>query len=185
MRGSLSDDTESNFRVVRMSDVQARDVVRFRDLLRGIAGALPDSLTINRGLYQLIRAKPDRVGSIGLRLQHWADATPDHSALVFEGRSWTYAEFNAWANRIADVLRQSGVRSGDAVAILLDNRPESLVCAAAAVKLGAIAAMINHNQRGEVLAHSLRLTRAKVIISSVDQAFNSVTSGVEGFAKDR
>ncbi|TJY56673.1 long-chain-acyl-CoA synthetase [Sinimarinibacterium sp. CAU 1509] len=153
-----------------MSDVQARDVVRFRDLVRGIAGALPDSWTINRGLYQLLRAKPDRVGSIGLRLQHWADATPDQPALVFEGRSWTYAEFNAWANRVAEVLRRSGVGAGDAVAILLDNRPESLVCAAAVVKLGAIAAMINHNQRGEVLAHSLRLTGAKVVVSSAEGA---------------
>lgn len=151
-----------------MSDVRTQDVVRFRDLLKGIAGSLPDTVTINRGLYQLIRAKPDRVGSIGLRLQHWADTTPDHPALVFEGRSWTYAEFNAWANRIADVLSRGGVRGGDSVAILLDNRPETLVCAAAVVKLGAIAAMINHNQRGEVLAHSLRLTAAKVLISSAD-----------------
>jgi acyl-CoA synthetase (AMP-forming)/AMP-acid ligase II len=160
-----------------MSDVRTRDVVRFRDLLKGIAGSLPDTLTINRGLYQLIRAKPDRVGSIGLRLQHWADATPDHPALLFEGRSWTYAEFNAWANRIADVLSRNGVRDGDSVAILLDNRPETLVCAAAVVKLGAIAAMINHNQRGEVLAHSLRLTAAKVLISSADGAAAVVGTG--------
>ena len=40
-----------------------------------------------------------------------------------------------------------------------------LVCTAAAVKLGAIAGMLNYNQRDEVLSHSLGLINPKVIVT--------------------
>ncbi|MFP5306822.1 MAG: long-chain-acyl-CoA synthetase [Gammaproteobacteria bacterium] len=144
---------------------RSADVIRARDLFRGALRALPDTLTINRGLINLLRLSPDRQGSIGQVLERRAREQPDHPALRFEGRTWSYAEFNAWANRIAGVLRQQGVRHGDGVAILMENRAEVLACVAGTVKLGAIAGMLNHQQRGEALAHSLRLTRARVLIA--------------------
>ena len=143
---------------------QNPNLVGFGDLLRGALSTLPDTLTVNRGLFNLVTQKPDSLNSIGLALQRHAERRPDAPALIFEGRRWSYAEFNAWANRIAAVLKAQGVHSGDAVAILMENRPEVLACVAATVKLGAIAGMLNHQQRGEVLAHSLRLTQAKAII---------------------
>ncbi|MES0873746.1 long-chain-acyl-CoA synthetase [Sinimarinibacterium thermocellulolyticum] len=147
-----------------MSSSPTADVIRFRDLVRGAVHSLPDALTVNRGLFNLIWLKPDHRHSIGRVLEKLAASQPRHPALRFEERVWTYSEFNAWANRIASMLRQQGVRAGDSVAILMENRPEVLACVAATVKLGAIAGMINHQQRGEVLAHSLALTRARVII---------------------
>ncbi len=141
------------------------DVVRARDLLRGIVATLPDTVTVNRGLLNLLRLSPDKEQSIGRLLERLAVTQPGHIALRCGTRSWTYAEFNAWANRIAAVLRARGVGHGDGVAILMDNRAEVLACVAATVKLGAIAGMLNPQQRGEVLAHSLRLTRARVLIA--------------------
>src|SRR3546814_4861801 len=82
----------------------------------------------------------------------------------FEAQTWTYAEFNAWANRIAYALSARGVERGDAVALLFENRPEALACALAIVKLGAIAAMLNPQQRGELLGHSIGLVKARAII---------------------
>lgn len=158
-----------------------RDVVRMRDIAKGAVEAFPDLARVARGLFELVRAKPDRIDSIGLRLQRIAASAPDRTALIFEGRRWTYAEFNVWANRVADVLRQCGVARGDRVAMLFDNRPEALVCAAAAIKLGAVAAMLNHHQRGEVLAHSIRLTGARVLISADIAAGEEVLADT-GFA---
>ena len=34
------------------------------------------------------------------------------------------------------------------------------------IKLGAVAAMLNHNQRGEVLSHSIKLVKAKLLVVS-------------------
>ena len=53
-------------------------------------------------------------------------------------------------------FRAQGIGTGDG-RHLLENSPEVLVCVAAIAKLGGIAAMLNHNQRGEVLEHSFTL----------------------------
>ena len=143
---------------------QNSDTIRFSDLARGLLKTLPDALTAKRGLIKLALLRPETMESIGLHLERLARKHPRRTALLFEERRWSYAEFNGWANRIAHVLRARGVVSGDSVAILMENRPEVLACVAGVVKLGAIAGMLNHNQRGEVLGHSLRLTGARVMI---------------------
>ncbi|WP_020649707.1 long-chain-acyl-CoA synthetase [Solimonas variicoloris] len=140
------------------------DRVRLRDLLRGVASTLPDFAITQRGLWNLIRFKPDTPLSIGLRYEQLAASTPAQIALRFEDRAWTYAELNAWANRIAHTLAARGVTRGQAVALLFENRAEALACALAVVKLGAIAAMLNPQQRGEVLAHSIGLVDARAIV---------------------
>jgi acyl-CoA synthetase (AMP-forming)/AMP-acid ligase II len=142
----------------------SKDTITLRDIARGVLRTLPDAFTVNKGLLNLLLAKPDKVGSIGLLVEQHALRSPQHPALLFEERQWTYAEFNAWANRIAAALRAQGVKPGDAVGVLMENRPEVLACVTAIVKLGAIAGMLNHHQRAEVLAHSIKLTQAKVII---------------------
>ncbi len=143
---------------------QNRDLIGAAALLRGVVQTLPDTFAVNRGLFNLLTAKPDKLHSIGMLIQRHAERTPQATALMFEEQRWSYAEFNGWANRIARVLKNLGVKQGDAVAILMENRAEVLACVAAVVKLGAIAGMVNHQQRGEVLAHSLRLTKARVIV---------------------
>ncbi|MGQ0621060.1 MAG: long-chain-acyl-CoA synthetase [Panacagrimonas sp.] len=140
------------------------DTIRLRDFARGLLKTLPDVLKAQRGLFNLATTQPLSMDSIGMQLERLARRHPRRPALVFEDRRWTYAEFNGWANRIAHLLRGRGVVAGDAVAILMENRPEVLACVAGVVKLGAIAGMLNHNQRGEVLAHSLKLTAARVVI---------------------
>ena len=40
---------------------------------------------------------------------------PDHEAIVFGGRTWTYAQFWDEACRVAGSLRSLGVRKGDKV----------------------------------------------------------------------
>jgi acyl-CoA synthetase (AMP-forming)/AMP-acid ligase II len=132
-------------------------------LLQGLKD-LPSAPRALTGLVQLARLKPEQPGSIGQVLQTWARERPQATALRFEDEAWTYAQFNAWANRIAHVLRQEGVVAGDAVAILMENRPLVLACVAATVKLGAVAAMLNPQQRGDMLAYSLRLTRPKLAL---------------------
>lgn len=140
------------------------DRIRLRDIARAALQTLPELPTVVRGLVRLATLKPDQQASIGALIEGHARERPQALALTFEGRRWTYAEFNAAANRIAHVLKAQGVGPGDAVAVLMENRAEVLVTVAAVVKLGAIAGMLNHQQRGDVLAHSLRLTRALTVV---------------------
>lgn len=137
--------------------------IRLGTLLQGVRQLVLNDLSHTlKGLVRLILTKPDRIGSIGKTLADQAARYPDRPALAFEGRRWTYRELNEWANRCAWALDAAGIRSGDAVGILLDNRPEVLVFVLGIVKLGAVATLINNQQRGDALAHSLRITRPRL-----------------------
>ncbi|MBL6750461.1 MAG: long-chain-acyl-CoA synthetase [Nevskia sp.] len=144
------------------------DRVRLRDVLRGFLRTLPDSGIIARGFRGLGALAPDRAASIGLALEDTAARFPGNPALRFEGRTWTYAEFNAWANRCAAVLRGQGLRAGDSVAILMENRPELLACVAGTVKLGTAATLLNTQQRGAALTHSIGLTRPRMLVAGAE-----------------
>jgi len=70
-----------------------------------------------------------------------ARLTPDKTALVYvpTGERFTYAEMDARAVRMAQFWRESlGLRKGDRVALLADNRPEILDAFFAAPKSGVI-----------------------------------------------
>lgn len=117
-----------------------------------------------KGLIGLLRLRPTRLGSIGQTFAQQAARHPDRPAVVCGNRRWTYAEFNAWANRCAHALQAAGVRQGDSVGVLLDNRAEVLAWVLGTVKLGAVATLLNNQQRGEVLAHSLRLSHPALVV---------------------
>jgi len=148
-----------------MSDT---DRIRLRDIVHAAIKGLPDTPSVMRGLWNLATIKPDKKLSIGLVIERHAAATPHATALVFEDRRWSYAAFNAWANRIAGSLAAAGVKPGDSVAILMENRAETLACVTAVLKLGAAAGMLNHQQRGEVLAHSIGLIAPRLIITGAE-----------------
>src|SRR2546430_158813 len=78
------------------------------------------------------------------------------------------APANATANRYAAVLAARGVGRGDVVGVMLRNSPNAVLMMLAVVKCGAIAGMLNYHQRGEVLAHSLGLLDAKVLVAEAD-----------------
>ncbi|OQQ24943.1 long-chain-acyl-CoA synthetase [Prescottella equi] len=132
--------------------------------------------SLARGALGLTR-KPDARESIGRVFQDLARRQPDRPFIRFDGASISYRQANERVNRYADVLVQQGVERGDVVGILMKNRPETLLLALAAVKLGAVAGMLNHNQRGEVLAHSLSLLDSRVLVvgEECDEAISSLS----------
>lgn len=132
--------------------------------------------SLARGALGLTR-KPDARESIGRVFQDLARRQPDRPFIRFDGASISYRQANERVNRYADVLVQQGVERGDVVGILMKNRPETLLLTLAAVKLGAVAGMLNHNQRGEVLAHSLSLLDSRVLVvgEECDEAISSLS----------
>jgi len=153
--------------------------VTLHDLLRGALGGARSTPKLARGLLTLALLKPTSKKSIGLLLQQWAAKTPDTVALKFDDQLWTYAQLNAWVNRVAHALQAEGITRGDTVAVLVENRPLALVAMLATVKLGAVAAMLNHQQRGDVLAHSLALTKPRLALvgNECRDAWRSIPDG--------
>jgi long-chain acyl-CoA synthetase len=60
---------------------------------------------------------------VGMAGSVWADIQPDIVEIYDpSGRTRTFGEVNAYANRIARLLRGAGLQIGDAVALLCSNR---------------------------------------------------------------
>ncbi|WP_264992934.1 non-ribosomal peptide synthetase, partial [Mycobacterium montefiorense] len=66
-----------------------------------------------------------------------ATRTPDAVAITFEGRSMTYRELEAAANRAAHLLADRGAGPGQSVALLFSRSAEAIVAILAILKTGA------------------------------------------------
>lgn len=150
--------------------------VGVRDLLSGIAEMRHDLPSIARSLPSLADHRRTRKMTIGKRFQQVAATHAERPFLRFDGESISYAEANRTVNRYAALLTARGVGAGDVVAICSQNKPGIVLAMLATVKLGATAGMLNHNQRGEVLTHSLGLLEATILLVDPDvcDAFDSV-----------
>ncbi|MDR3655616.1 MAG: long-chain-acyl-CoA synthetase FadD6 [Mycobacterium sp.] len=153
-----------------MSDHErgARTAVGLTDIAARVPGLLADMPVMVRGALTGLLAQPKSKKSIGTVFQERAARYGDRVFLRFGDQELTYRDANATANRYAAVLAARGVGSGDVVGIMLRNSPNAVLTMLAAVKCGAVAGMINYHQRGEVLAHSLGLLDAKVLIAETD-----------------
>ncbi|NLE80957.1 MAG: long-chain-acyl-CoA synthetase [Rhodococcus sp.] len=141
----------------------APSTIGILDLVRKIPAVVPELSIMANGAKGLLR-KPDAKESIGQVFQRAVKANPKRAFIRFEGESISYEEANERVNRYAHALEDFGVTRGDVVGILAKNTPETLLLALATVKLGAAAGMLNYNQRGEVLAHSIALLESRVVV---------------------
>ncbi|MFW0792577.1 long-chain-acyl-CoA synthetase [Gordonia sp. CPCC 205515] len=153
-----------------MASSEAHSAVGLTDLIRGVVKMAPHAPNMIKHLPGLIHRPPEAQRTIGSIFAKHADAHPDRPFIRFEGRSMTYGEVNRRVNRYAAVLTECGVGRDDVVAILAKNNPTDLMAILATVKLGATAGMLNYNQRGKVLAHSVSLLDATVLVYDPDCA---------------
>src|SRR5215475_6436695 len=70
-------------------------------------------------------------------------ARRDHVAVVFGDETRTHRELHERAARLASVLATDGVKPGDRVALLLQNRIEFVEALLACHRLGAVVVPIN------------------------------------------
>lgn len=134
----------------------ARDTLDWLDIGRGLLTLAGKARPLARTVATLVRHRDSSRISLGLALEHTARAHPDAIAVKHERGILTYRALNQWANRIAHHLMRRGLRHGDAVAVLMENRPALLAVIAAVAKVGGISALINTNLRRQPLVHSFR-----------------------------
>jgi fatty-acyl-CoA synthase len=156
-----------------------RSSVGLLDIASQVPGLIMDMPTILRGVITGFGARPTGKTSIGKVFQERAEQHADRLFLKFDDREITYREANETVNRYAAVLAARGVGHGDVVGIMLRNSPDPVLLMLAVVKCGAISGMLNYNQRGDVLAHSLGLLSAKVVIADPDFVDPIKESGAE------
>ncbi|MDQ3652128.1 MAG: long-chain-fatty-acid--CoA ligase [Acidobacteriota bacterium] len=99
-------------------------------------------------------------------LKQRVEARSDETFLFSEedGRSWTYAEFDAAVNRAARLLLSHGIRQGDVVSLLLRNSAEYIIAYFACFQTGAIAGPVNSLLKPLEMAYIIADSDAKVLL---------------------
>ena len=86
------------------------------------------------------------------------------------GRAQTFAEVNSTVNRLAHGMARFGVKRHDHVCILLPNCLEFVYTWFALCKLGAVEVAVSDAYKGSFLAHPLKLSQSRILISTATLA---------------
>ncbi len=104
-------------------------------------------------------------------LDRFAAERPDKIHLIFEdGEAWSFAEVRRRTIAKAVGLQLLGVRRGHRVALWLPNGRDALIAFYAINYLGAVFVPFNTAYRGNLLAHVIANSGAKILITHPDLA---------------
>ncbi|MPZ60610.1 MAG: AMP-binding protein [Propionibacteriales bacterium] len=94
---------------------------------------------------------------------------PDRTLLTFlePERTFTAEALYEAARRCAGTLQDAGVRPGDRVALLVDNRPEFMVLWLGCAVAGAVSVPLNTALRGDILSYMLAQTEPVLVATEV------------------
>lgn len=97
-------------------------------------------------------------------LENSVDAFGDNLAFIEDKRQWTYNDFEAYANQVANWAIEQGCAPGDTVAIFVRNRLEYVALWFGLSKVGVLPALLNFQLQAQALAHCLKISEAKLMI---------------------
>jgi len=97
-------------------------------------------------------------------LEASVDRYPNHTALIFEGRSWTYTEWLGRVRRFAQALSDMGIRPGDRVAFYVSTSEHSVTTYFACQMLGAAAVPLNFRLSAGEAAYILQDSGARIFV---------------------
>lgn len=118
-------------------------------------------------------------------LRRSAARTPDVTALRFEGRSWTYAEFDDAVTRVAAHLAGFGLEPGERVAAYGTNSDAYAIGFLACARAGLIHVPVNYALKGEELTYLVANSgaRAALVDPALCGAFDAVRPALPAVAR--
>jgi fatty-acyl-CoA synthase len=137
-------------------------------LLHGLLDRVNRDALMVSALFRTFRkvglVRPDSPVTFADRFEAQVEEGPERVALVQGDRSLRYHEVDAEANRFAHWAQSIGIARGGVVALLIGNRPELVIAQIGLAKIGAVSALINHNLRGNALAHCISVAESVCVI---------------------
>lgn len=89
---------------------------------------------------------------------------PDHEAVTFEDRRYSYEKLTERVGRLASALERDGVKPGDRIGVIATNTPEVIEAFFAAFQLGAGVVPINYRAKPDELEFMLCDSEVKTLI---------------------
>ena len=115
-------------------------------------------------LPKLVGYKPGSTDTVAEMLEKQVAAKRNAPAVLYEDRKLSYGELDEQANRVSHWASEMGLRRGDVVALLMENRPEYLTTWLGLAKIGVTSALINTNLAGRGLRHALATSGARHLV---------------------
>ncbi len=97
-------------------------------------------------------------------LSRAASRLPDKVGVIDGDRTFSFAQLDEHASKLAAALSNRGVSKGDRVAILAPNCAEFVIAFFGVLKAGAVATTVNTGYREREIAHQLRDSGARILI---------------------
>ena len=102
-------------------------------------------------------------------LDRRAEQYPDRVMMSIDGADVTFEQMRRRSCAAANMLTDLGVGRGDCVALFTATCPEWVYFWLGAARIGAVSAAVNAANKGDFLLHTLRLSRAKVILTDAER----------------
>jgi putative long chain acyl-CoA synthase len=167
---SALDDMKDGFELVRDAGSGVASSLR-----AGVERLTRSTLTLSESLRwqvarlaTLERIRPETRISFGLALAKKARSEPDGAWFIYDGRGQSYAEANRRVDDVVKGLIACGVRPGQHVGVLMNNRPSYLSLVTALSRLGAVAVMFSPTSRRASLEHALSLAPVDLVVADPD-----------------
>ena len=93
---------------------------------------------------------------------------PDQPAIIMaaSGETITFSEYEARCNRVARLLRDTGLRRGDHIAVFMENSPRMLEIEGGAERAGLYYTLVNTYLSADEVAYIVANSQAKALFSS-------------------
>ncbi|KAJ0181726.1 hypothetical protein K1T71_002448 [Dendrolimus kikuchii] len=109
---------------------------------------------------------------------------PDKPCFLFQDEVWTFKEVEDYSLRVSAVLKDQGVKKGDIVGLLINNCPQQPALWMGIARLGGVTPLINTNQKGNALIHSINIAKCEYLIfsdeyeSAVNEVLNQLSPSI-------
>ncbi|MBS4173901.1 o-succinylbenzoate--CoA ligase [Bacillus sp. FJAT-49736] len=101
-------------------------------------------------------------------LKQRAFLTPDRHAIIFDGKSWTFREMFEEAVILSQKISSLGIKEEDTVALLLKNRPSTVLIIHALQQLRVKTLFLNHRLTPTEMVFQLKDSQAKLVICDIE-----------------
>ena len=103
---------------------------------------------------------------VGMQPALWARLQPDRVAIYDDaGQDRSFGQLNAYANRVARLLRQAGLKAGDSVALACSNRAEFCDVLFGALRIGLRLTPVNWHLTADEIAYVVKDCEAKAFFA--------------------
>src|SRR5881409_366899 len=127
--------------------------------------------------------RPDRI--LPTVIEELAEKFGDEPALLSDGECLTYRALAERSTRYARWAIEQELAKGDAVCLLMPNRPEYMAIWLGITRVGGVVALLNTNLAGPSLAHCVNIVAPKRLIVAAElmDQLTAAMSELEGEAK--